>query len=166
MENLSVYYYRYLRYIQAKDDSTATLNDKYMALSYAVRSQMVDKWINTQKKYHQENPRRVYYLSTEYVFGTNLKHNIINLGLEKSAVAAAENLGFSLEQLYEQEDDFDLGNPSKGTVASCFLESMATLAMPAMGYGLNYDYALFQQKLENGSVNGPTLVQLGPAVEA
>ncbi|MCI0473811.1 MAG: hypothetical protein L0Y76_09535, partial [Ignavibacteria bacterium] len=78
------------------------MDDKYMALSYAVRSQMVDKWINTQKKYHQENPRRIYYFSTDYVFGTNLKHNIINLGLEKSALAAAENLGFSLEQLYEQ----------------------------------------------------------------
>ena len=74
MENLSTFYYRYLRYIQAKDDSTATPNDKYMALSYAVRSQMVDKWINSQKKYHENNPRRVYYLSTEYVFGKNLKY--------------------------------------------------------------------------------------------
>ena len=150
MENLSTFYYRYLRYIQAKDDSTATLNDKYMALSYAVRSQMVDKWINSQKKYHENNPRRIYYLSTEFVFGKNLKFNLINLGLEKNATEAAETLGFSLEELYEQEDDFELGNPSKGTLAACFLDSMATLGMPAMGYGLNYDYAFFQQKIENG----------------
>ena len=150
MENLSNFYYRYLRYIQSKDDSTATPNDKYMALSYAVRSQMVDKWINSQKKYHENNPRRIYYLSTEYVFGKNLKFNIINLGLEKNATEAAEALGFSLDELYEQEDDFELGNPSKGTLAACFLDSMATLGMPAMGYGLNYDYAFFQQELEKG----------------
>ena len=151
MENLSTFYYRYLRYIQAKDDSTATLNDKYMALSYAVRSQMVDKWISSQKKYHENNPRRVYFLSTEYVFGKNLKFNLINLGLEKSAAEAAESLGFSLDKLYEQEDDFELGNPSKGTLAACFLDSMATLGMPGMGYGLNYDYAFFQQKIDSGT---------------
>lgn len=153
MENLSSFYYRYLRYIQAKDDSTATPNDKYMALSYAVRSQMVDKWINSQKRYHENNPRRVYFLSTEYVFGKNLKFNLTNLGLEKSAAEAAGTLGFSLDELYEQEDDFELGNPSKGTLAACFLDSMATLDMPAMGYGLNYDYAFFQQTLDKGTQN-------------
>ncbi len=150
MENLTSFYYRYLRYIQSKDDSTATSNDKYMALSYAVRSQMVDKWIATQKKYHEENVRRVYYLSMEYVFGKSLKQNIINLGLEKSALEAAENLGFSLEKLYDEEDDFELGNAGIGRLAASLLDSMSTLGIPAMAYGLHYDYAVFRQELNNG----------------
>lgn len=150
MENLTNFYYRYLRFIQAKDDSTATPHDKYMALSYAVRSQLVEKWIETQKCYHANNPRRVYFLSMEYVFGKSLKQNIISLGLEKSAQEAAENLGFSLELLYKQEDDFDLGNPGKGGRAACFLESLSSCEVPSMGYGLNYDYALFQQEIKNG----------------
>lgn len=150
MENITNFYYRYLRYIQAKDDTTATLYDKYMALSYAVRSLMVDKWIDTQKKNNDDNPRRVYYLSMEYVFGKCLKQNIINLGLEKNAAEAAENLGFSLEELYEQENDFELGNPGRGGLAASFLDSMTTLGIPAMGYGLHYDYALFRQQLKDG----------------
>lgn len=148
---LTTYYYRYLRYIQAKDDSTATPYDKYMALAYAVRSQMVENWINTQKLYHSSNPRRIYYLSMEYVFGKSLKQNIINLGLEKSANEAATNLGFSLEELFKEEEDFDLGNPGRGGLAASFLDSMASLGMPGMGYGLHYDYALFQQNLINGT---------------
>jgi starch phosphorylase len=150
MERFTNFYYRYLRFIQAKDDSTATPHDKYMALSYAVRSQMVEKWIETQKQYHSDNPRRVYYLSMEYVFGKSLKQNIINLGLEKSASEAAENLGFSLDELYNQEDDFDLGNPGKGGRSACFLEALSSCEIPSMGYGLNYDYALFQQEIKNG----------------
>ena len=150
MENITNFYYRYLRYIQAKDDTTATPYDKYMALSYAVRSQMVNKWIETQKRYHENNPRRVYYLSMEYVFGKSLKQNIINLGLEKSVSEAAENLGFSLDELFEQEDDFELGNAGVGRLASSLLDSMATLDIPAMAYGLHYDYALYQQEIKNG----------------
>ncbi len=111
---------------------------------------MVDKWIATQKRYHEENPRRVYYLSMEYVFGKSLKQNIINLGLEKSAADAAENLGFSLEELYEQEDDFELGNAGIGRLAASLLDSMATLGIPAMAYGLHYDYAVFRQELKDG----------------
>ncbi len=150
MENISKFYFRYLRFIQAKDDSTATAHDKYMALSYAVRSHMLNKWIETQKKYHSGNPRRVYYLSLEYVFGKSLKQNIINLGLEKSTVEAAERLGFSLDELYGQEADLNLGNPGKGRLASCILDAMASIGIPGMGYGLNYDYALFNQEIRDG----------------
>ncbi len=150
MENITSFYYRYLRYIQAKDDSTATPNDKYMALSYAVRGQIVDKWIATQKKYHEDNPRRLYYLSMEYVFGKSLKQHIVNMGLEKSTAEAAENLGFLLEELYEQEDDFELGNAGIGRLAASLLDSLASLGLPAMAYGLHYDYAVFRQDLNNG----------------
>ena len=150
MENLTSFYYRYLRYMQAKDDTFATSYDKYMALSYAVRSRMVDRWIETQKMYHVLDPRRVYFLSTEYLWGKNLKHYIVNLGLEKNASEAAENLGFTLEELYNEEDDFELGNAGRGRLAACIMDSMSTHNIAGMGYGLYYDYALFKQKMQNG----------------
>jgi starch phosphorylase len=150
MENINSSYYRYLRYFLAKDDTTATPYDKYMALSYAVRSQLVDRWIETQKGYHERNERRVYYLSMEYMLGKSLKQNIINLNLEENVSQAAESLGFSLEEAMEQEDDFNLGNGGKARLAACFQESMATLGVAAMGYGLQYDYALFHQEIKNG----------------
>ncbi len=150
MENLEAFYYRYLRYFLAKDDATATPYDKYMALSYGVRSQMVDKWIETQKNYHQKNVRRVYYLSMEYVLGKSLRQNVISLNLEESVMQLSQNLGFSLDQIYDQEDDFELGNGGKGRLAACYQEAMASLGVPAMAYGIRYDYALFHQKVQHG----------------
>ncbi|NLD98613.1 MAG: glycogen/starch/alpha-glucan phosphorylase, partial [Fibrobacter sp.] len=143
-------YYRYLRYFLAKDDSTATSYDKYMALAYAVRSELVDSWIKTQKNYHEKNVRRVFFLSMEYVFGKSLHQNMLNLGIEAPITAAVRSLGFSIEELFLQEDDFELGYAGKGRVAACYLESLATLGIPAMGYGLRYDYAQFQQEIKNG----------------
>ncbi|MFW5960512.1 MAG: glycogen/starch/alpha-glucan family phosphorylase, partial [Chitinivibrionales bacterium] len=142
-------YFSYLRYFLAKDDSTATVYDKYMALSYALRSEMVDKWIETQKKYHVENPKRIYYLSTEYVFGKRLKHNILSLDLESEVKEAIEELGVSLEELYDFEEDFQLGNGGKGSVAASIQDSMASLALPAMGYGIGYDFGMFRQEIRN-----------------
>jgi starch phosphorylase len=143
-------FYRYLRYFLAKDDSTATSHDKYMALAYAVRSELVDSWIRTQKTYFEKNVRRVFYLSMEYVFGKSLRQNMLNLGIEQPMNAAVRSLGITLQDIYEQEDDFELGNSGKGKTAVCFLESLATLGIPAMGYGLRYDYAQFQQDIKNG----------------
>ncbi len=150
MENLEAFYYRYLRYFLAKDDATATPYDKYMALSYGVRSQMVDKWIETQKRYHENNLRRVYYLSMEYILGKSLHQNVISLNLEDSVLQLSKNLGFSLEEIYDQEDDFELGNGGKGRLAACYQEAMASLGIPAMAYGIRYDYALFHQKVQQG----------------
>lgn len=149
-ENIKTFYYRYLRYFLSKDDATATQYDKYMALAYAVRNHMVDRWIESQKQYHVENARRVYYLSMEYVFGKSLRHNIMNLGLEESVAQAARDLGFSLEDIFDQEDDADLGNGGKGRLAACFQDAMATNGLAGMGYGLHYDYAVFRQELDSG----------------
>jgi glycogen phosphorylase len=143
-------YYRYLRYILAKDDSTATPYDKYMALAYAVRSELVDKWIKTQKYYHENNVRRLYFLSMEYIFGKSLYQNMVNLDIEKSITSAIKTLGFSLEDVYQFDEDFELGNGGKGRAAACFLESISTLDIPASAYGLRYDYAQFQQEIKNG----------------
>ncbi|NLW32652.1 MAG: glycogen/starch/alpha-glucan phosphorylase [Fibrobacter sp.] len=149
-KNLKETYYGYLRYFLAKDESTATSYDKYMALAYAVRSEMVDNWIKTQQEYHTRNLRRIYYLSMEYIFGKSLRQNMINLGIEKPLISAVNSLGFSFDELVHQEDDFELGNTGKGRIAVCYLESMATIGIPSMAYGLRYDYAQFQQSIKNG----------------
>ena len=149
-KDLKATYYGYLRYFLAKDESTATSYDKYMALAYAVRSEMVDNWIKTQKCYHEQNTRRVYFLSMEYIFGKNLLQNMLSLGIEEPISSAVRSLGFSIDELYLQEDDFELGNAGKGRVAVCQLESMATHGIPSMAYGLRYDYAQFQQDIRNG----------------
>jgi len=150
MESIREPYYRYLRYFLAKDDATATVYDKYMALTYAVRSEMMDDWIETQKRYHEGNVRRVYVLSNEYVIGRSLRQNIGNLGIEKNVAEVAKKFNFSLEEIYNKEDEYDLGNGSKGRLASCYQESMASLGIPAIGYGLRYDYAHFRQVIRNG----------------
>jgi starch phosphorylase len=149
--NLKENYYRYLRYFLAKDDTTATPYDKYMALAYVVRSEMVDNWIKTVKSYHEVSVRRVYYLSMEYIFGKNLRHNMINLGIENEISSAVKSFGLNIEDLYGQEDDFEIGNSGKARTAVCYLESMATLGIPALAYGLRYDYAQFQQDIKNGN---------------
>jgi len=138
-KNLKESYYRYLRYFLAKDENTATANDKYMALAYAVRSEMVDSWIQTQRNYSENNVRRVYFLSMEYVFGKSLHQNLMSLGIEEPLTSAVRSLGFSIDEIYAQEDDFELGNTGKGRQAVCQLESMSTLGIPAMAYGLRYD---------------------------
>jgi starch phosphorylase len=150
METIKLSYHRYLRYFLAKDDSTATKYDKYMALSYAVRSEMVDKWIQTQQRYHTENLRRVYFLSMEYIFGRSLRQNIISLDIEDHVAALASDRGFSLDELCDQEESFDLGNGGKARLAACLQDAMAAASIPATAYGLRYDYGLFRQEVENG----------------
>lgn len=150
-KNLRDTFYRYLRYFLAKDESTATLYDKYMALSYAIRSELVDHWIETQKQYKLKAPRRVYYLSMEYIFGKSLQQNIVNLGINNPIESALESLGFSIENLLKQEDDFELGNNGKARTAACLLESAASLNLPVTGYGLRYDYGQFKQQIVNGA---------------
>jgi starch phosphorylase len=122
-----------------------------MALAYAIRSEIVDRWIETQSRYAKENVKRVYFLSTEYLFGRSLKQNIINLDIEKTVVEHADKLGICLEDLYNEEEPFDLGNGGKGRLASCIQDSIATLAIPAAAYGLRYDYGAFHQEIKDGT---------------
>lgn len=151
MEPIREPYHRYLRYFLSKDDSTATLHDQFMALAYAVRSEMVDRWIRTQNVYHSQSMRRVYYLSPEYTFGKSLHQNVLSLGLLEDVQQTARDLGFSLDDVFEKEDDLDLGNGAKARQAACIQEAMSTLGLPGMGYGLRYDYGQFRQRIDNGS---------------
>ena len=134
----------------AKDHYTATTNDNFQALALTIRDRLISRWILTQQRYHDENCKRVYYLSLEFLIGRLLADNILNLGLEKECQEAMSGLGIELGELYEQENDAGLGNGGLGRLAACFLDSMATLGLPATGYGIRYDYGIFTQKIVNG----------------
>ena len=138
------------RYSLAKDLYTATDYDNYESLAMAIRDRLIERWILTQQRYHDENCKRVYYLSLEFLTGRLLGNNILNLGIEEESRKAMDELGFGLEDLYEQEIDPGLGNGGLGRLAACFLDSMATLGIPATGYGIRYDYGIFNQKIVNG----------------
>ena len=142
-------YIRYLRNFLAKDEMTATTYDKFMALAYAVRSEFVDHWINTTRSYIGR--RGVYMLSMEYIIGKSLYKNMVNLGIEEAFTAAISSLGISVEELFEKDDEFDLGNGGKARAAACILESMATLGLPCMAYGMRYDYGQFRQEIRSGA---------------
>ena len=137
-------------YTLSKDQYTATMHDNFLALSLAVRDRLVERWIKTQQKYHKTNARRVYYLSMEFLIGRLMGNNIYNLGIEKQSGEALAELGMDMEQVREQEVDAGLGNGGLGRLAACFLDSMASLGIPAHGYGIRYDYGIFNQKIMDG----------------
>jgi starch phosphorylase len=140
----------HLRNSLAKDDYSATDRDRYYALALTVRDQLIDGWIATQQMHHKKNVKRVYYLSLEFLMGRLLGNNVINLGKEDDYRAAMFQAGLSWEDLCENEVDAGLGNGGLGRLAACFLDSMATLNLPAIGYGLRYNFGMFKQKIVNG----------------
>jgi starch phosphorylase len=140
-----------MTYQVAKDEHTATYSDVYRGLAYAVRNRMMERWFRTQSEYYERNMKRVYYLSLEFLMGRALGNNIINLGAYDQYREAMDQLGYSLEDLQEQEFDAGLGNGGLGRLAACFLESAATLGLPFYGYGIRYEYGIFRQHIVGGS---------------
>jgi len=138
------------QYTLSKDQYTATMHDNFMALSLAIRDRLVERWIKTQQGYHKKNVRRVYYLSMEFLIGRLMGNNMYNLGIEKQAFEALDELGLDVEAVRDQEVDAGLGNGGLGRLAACFLDSMASLGIPAHGYGIRYDYGIFHQKIKDG----------------
>ena len=138
------------KYALAKDHYTATQYDNFRSMALSIRDRLIARWILTQQRYHDKNCKRVYYLSLEFLIGRLLENNILNLGLSEVSTEAMDELGINLEDLYEQEADAGLGNGGLGRLAACFLDSMATRGIPAMGYGIRYDYGIFKQKIVNG----------------
>jgi starch phosphorylase len=149
-QSLLLEFEHYLRRTLAKDRYTATDRDRYHALALAVRDRLVERWIATQQAHHKKNVKRVYYLSLEFLIGRLLGNNVINLKLEDDCRAAMMAVGLGWESLRDHEVDAGLGNGGLGRLAACFLDSMATLNLPAIGYGLRYDFGIFNQKIVNG----------------
>ena len=135
---------------QGRDPDRAGDQDVYRALSYALRDVLMEKWIKTQKTFYAEKMKRVYYLSLEFLVGRSLGNAIINMGLMDEITQALEELGYDLETLRECEEDAALGNGGLGRLASCFMDSIATMKIPAYGYGIRYDFGLFNQKIVDG----------------
>ncbi|MBM4055347.1 MAG: glycogen/starch/alpha-glucan phosphorylase [Planctomycetes bacterium] len=134
----------------AKDTYSATKLDLYKSIAYTVRDRLVERWIATQQAYYDNDAKRVYYLSLEFLMGRSLGNNLVNLNFLDECHKALHELGYDLEELCEMEEDAGLGNGGLGRLAACFLDSMATLELPAYGYGIRYEYGIFLQKITNG----------------
>ena len=143
-------FYFHLGCTLAKDQYTATNQDRYQALALAVRDRLVGRWIQTQQQYHKQNVKRICYLSLEFLIGRAMGNNVINLLLEDTCRDAMKQIGLDWDVLRDVESDAALGNGGLGRLAACFLDSMATLQLPAIGYGIRYDYGIFKQHIENG----------------
>uniref|UniRef100_A0A3P9H4G4 Alpha-1,4 glucan phosphorylase n=1 Tax=Oryzias latipes TaxID=8090 RepID=A0A3P9H4G4_ORYLA len=141
---------RHLHFTLVKDRNVATPRDYYFALAHTVRDHVVGRWIRTQQNYYEKDPKRVYYLSLEFYVGRALQNTMINLGLQNACDEAIYQLGLDLEELEEIEEDAGLGNGGLGRLAACFLDSMATLGLAAYGYGIRYEFGIFNQKICNG----------------
>ncbi|TVR79653.1 MAG: glycogen/starch/alpha-glucan phosphorylase [Rhodospirillales bacterium] len=140
----------HLHFTLAKDQYSATTQDRYQALALAVRDRLVGRWIHTQQIYHKRNVKRVCYLSLEFLIGRAMGNNVISLLMEDTCREAMTRLGLDWDILRDVEVDAALGNGGLGRLAACFLDSMATLKLPAIGYGIRYDYGIFKQRIENG----------------
>jgi len=141
---------RNLTYTLARDTGTAKPRDWWIATSMAVREQILARLIATQAVHNKENVRRLYYLSLEYLMGRLFESNLYNTGLYDDARAAIKELGVDWEVVRESEVDMGLGNGGLGRLAACFLDSLATLDLPAIGYGIHYEFGLFKQEFVNG----------------
>ena len=139
-----------LFFVQGRSRERATVNDLYMALAHTVRDRLVERWIQTVLNYRAEDVRVVCYLSAEFLTGPHLANNLINLGIYDEAEEAMRKLGLDLNTLIEQEEEPGLGNGGLGRLASCFMDSLATLDIPAIGYGIRYEYGIFDQEIRDG----------------
>jgi len=139
-----------LFYLQGKFPGIATKNDCYMALAYTVRDRLFKRWIDTAQTYTINGSRTVCYLSAEFLMGPHLGNNLINLGIYDQVKQAIEELGLDLNELLEQEEEPGLGNGGLGRLAACYLDSMATLEIPSLGYGIRYEFGIFEQKIQDG----------------
>ncbi|MFZ5573203.1 MAG: glycogen/starch/alpha-glucan phosphorylase [Thermodesulfobacteriota bacterium] len=139
-----------LFYHQARFPAVATPNDYYLALAYTVRDRLLYRWINTAETYREKASRTVCYLSAEFLLGPHLANNLINLGIDHQTRRALKELGLHLDRLIEQEEEPGLGNGGLGRLAACYMDSLATLSIPAIGYGIRYEFGIFDQEIKDG----------------
>ncbi|HEX4152753.1 MAG TPA: glycogen/starch/alpha-glucan phosphorylase [Steroidobacteraceae bacterium] len=139
-----------LFYMQGKFPALATQNDYYMALAYAVRDRMLHRWISTAAEYTRRGSRTVAYLSAEFLMGPHLGNNLLNLGIIEPVRECMRELGLDFDGLLQQEEEPGLGSGGLGRLAACFIDSLATLEIPAVGYGIRYEFGIFHQEIVDG----------------
>jgi len=143
-------YERHLLFDSGVDMAEATARDRFEALARSVRDVLSQRWLLTEKTYEEKNPKRLYYLSMEFLIGRSLANNVMNLLLSPLTDRFVQDKNLDFLEVLEQEPDAGLGNGGLGRLAACFVESAATLQLPAMGYGLRYEYGIFKQSIQNG----------------
>src|SRR5215831_91248 len=143
-------YERHLVFDNIVELMEARPRERFEAFAHSVRDILSQRWLRTEKTYERTNPKRVYYLSMEFIIGRSLANNVTNLLLDPIAKRAAKRRNLDWFELLEQEPDAGLGNGGLGRLAACFLDSMATMQIPAMGYGLRYEYGIFKQTIQDG----------------
>ena len=139
-----------LFYMQGKFPALATRTDYYLALAYVVRDRLLQRWISTAAAYTRDGARTVAYLSAEFLTGPHLGNNLINLGIHARVKQAVTELGLDFDELLNEEEEPGLGNGGLGRLAACFLDSMATLEIPSLGYGIRYEFGIFYQEIQDG----------------
>jgi starch phosphorylase len=140
----------HVQFSRSRDPDGATSFDRYMALALAARDRLVQRWAKTQRTYYEKDVKRAYYLSAEFLLGRALTANLQALGIYDDFKVVLAEMGIDLEDLCEREPDAGLGNGGLGRLAACFLESMATLGLPGAGYGIRYEFGIFEQVIRNG----------------
>ena len=139
-----------LFYVQGRFPKVATPHDRFMALAYTVRDRLLQRWIHTAETYYQRQSRTVCYLSAEFLLGPQLGKNLINLGIYGAAEEAMKSLGLDLGDILEQEEEPGLGNGGLGRLAACYIDSLATLEIPTIAYGIRYEFDIFNQAIRDG----------------
>jgi starch phosphorylase len=139
-----------LRYVMGKDPEFATDMDYFMAVAYTVRDRILARWMETRRSYSEHNVRLVCYLSAEFLMGPHLANNLLNLGVEEPIRQATKELGLDLDRIIAEESEPGLGNGGLGRLAACYLDSLATLGVPAIGHGIRYEFGMFHQEIHDG----------------
>src|SRR5215468_337545 len=143
-------YERHVVFDNVMDPVAVGARERYEAVARSVRDVLSQRWVRTENTYARENPKRVYYLSMEFLIGRSLANNVTNLLIDPLAKEAVKEKNLDWLGLLEEEPDAGLGNGGLGRLAACFLDSMATMQLPAMGYGLRYEYGIFKQAIQDG----------------
>jgi starch phosphorylase len=141
---------RHAKYSLGKRWSDLSARDRFNAVALAVRERIVDLMLETEERYRKSGSKRLYYISIEFLIGQSLGNHLHNLRIQEQCRQALRNLGADLAEIEESEPDAALGNGGLGRLGACFLESLSTLGMPGNGYGINYEYGLFKQEIDNG----------------
>jgi len=150
VKSIEKFFVHHVEYTLARGRGNLTPFGASRALALSIRDRLIERWKDTQLYFKEKRCKRVAYLSLEFLLGRSLQNSIVNLGLEDNFSQAMKNLGYVLEDLYEEEQDAGLGNGGLGRLAACFLDSMATMDYPAWGYGLRYKYGMFYQVIKDG----------------